>query len=101
FVNSIRIGMAGSSTELEPIRTIVYQSLDELSADIVRVSGNGIEIIVVTSLPSFINTFGSSGLLDLQNAIQSQNIVGSTYTFRIYAFRAVVMAIDSFDFLIY
>ena len=101
LVNSVRIGVAGTETGLEPIPTPVYQSLEELAGDIVRASGNGVQEIVVSSLPSILHSFGSNGITDLNDAIESQEVVTITYTFRIFAFRAVVMAIDSFDFLMY
>ena len=101
LVSSIRIGVAGTGTGQESIRTSVYHTVDTLANDIVIASGNGVEEIVVSSLPSILNSFGSTGLTDLHDAIESQGIVEITYTFRIFAFRAVVMTIDSFDFLMY
>jgi len=101
LVNSIRIGVAGTETGLEPIPIPVYQSLEELAGDIARASGNGVREIVVSSLPSILYSFGSNGITDLNDAIESQEAVIITYTFRIFALRAVIMAIDSFDFIMY
>ncbi len=101
YVNSMRIGVAGTSTTLEPIQLPVYQSIDELVRDIARASGNGIQEIVVSSLPSILHSFGSSAITELYTAVHLQESVATTYTFRIFALRAVVMAIDSFDFLMY
>ncbi len=101
FSNSIRLGIVGSQVGLESVHSPVYQTMEKIATDIAIASSNGIEEIVVRSLPSIVSSFGISGISQLRDAIQSLNIVEITYTFRIFAFRAVVMAIDSFDFLMY
>ncbi|MHA2425032.1 MAG: hypothetical protein ACXAEF_09610, partial [Candidatus Thorarchaeota archaeon] len=98
---SIRIGIAGASVGLQSVSVPVYDSLELLASDIIIASSNGVDEIIVRSLPSLISSFGSNGISNLQTIIQSLSMVDITYTFRIFAFRAVVMAIDSFDFLMY
>ncbi len=101
FANSIRVGIAGTDVGAVPIRLPVYTTVEELAKDIVIASGNGVDEIIVRSLPSIISSFGASGISLLTDAIHSLEIADVTYTFRIFAFRAVIMAIDSFDFLMF
>jgi len=70
-----------------------------LVSDLTISAGNGVEKLTVSSLPSLFSTFGSSGLSDFRGAIDSQTFAEITYTFRIYAFRAVFIAIDIFDLI--
>jgi hypothetical protein len=101
FSKSIRLGIVGSQVGLESVPTPVYQTMEKIATDIAIASGNDIEEITVRSLPSIVSSFGLSGIGQLRDAIESLNVVEITYTFRIFAFRAVVMAIDSFDFIMY
>lgn len=96
-ISSIRLGTIGLTNGLDLNPSPVYQELDELAMDIVIASGNGVAEIVLSSLPFLISTYGENGPTQLKSEIESIGIVEVTYTFRVYAFRAVIMAIDSFD----
>jgi hypothetical protein len=61
--------------------------------------GNGISKITIGSLPSLLSAFGNNAIAELRTALDATTQGVATYTFRIYAFRAVFIAIDAFDFL--
>ncbi len=96
---SMRLGNAGNSTDVSGRVDNVYERIDVLFNDIALAAGNGVHALTIDSLPSFLNTFGAVGLTQLRNSIEAMEQGLATYTFRIYAFRAVFMAIDAFDFL--
>ncbi|MHA2220936.1 MAG: hypothetical protein ACXAAO_02645 [Candidatus Thorarchaeota archaeon] len=95
----VRFGEVGNSTDIQGRQDNVYQSLTVVANDIALAIGNGVTKIVLGSLPSLISAFGSNAVSSLRSAIDDITIGISTYTFRIYAFRAVFMAIDAFDFI--
>jgi len=96
---SIRIGEVGNVSDIDDRSEIVYESLEILCNDIVLASGNGVDNITIDSLPSLLSSFGSTAVTDLRGLINTVSTASATYTFRIYAYRAVFIAIDSFDFL--
>jgi hypothetical protein len=98
---SIRLGHIGNLTDIFGRTDDVYTSLDVVTNDITLSIGNGIRMITLDSLPSILNRFGETSLSALTDAIDDSTQGIATYTFRIYAFRAVFMAIDAFDFFIF
>ena len=96
---SLNLGEVGNSTDVFGRSDDVYEDLDVLVNDIGLALGNGVEQITLSSLPSFLNAFGNNSLPTLRTAIDGLQYAVSTYTFRIYAFRAVFLAIDAFDFI--
>jgi hypothetical protein len=96
---SIRIGEVGNITDIDGRSEFVYETLDILADDIILATGNGVGNLTIDSLPSLITSFGSSALTDLRTILNTNEIASATYTFRIYAYRAVFIAIDSFDFI--
>ncbi|MHA3963433.1 MAG: hypothetical protein AM325_007820 [Candidatus Thorarchaeota archaeon SMTZ1-45] len=98
---SIRIGELGNSTDVLSRTDNVYENFDVLVNDIALTLGNGVSLITLESLPSFLNAFGSDALTTFRLAIDETENGVATYTFRIYAFRAVFLAIDAFDFLMF
>lgn len=99
YAESMRLGIAGNRSGIDPISSPVYSDLTILATDIAIASANGVAEIVVCTLPSILTSFGNDSLTSLRTDLQSITESQVTYTFRIYAFRAVVMAIDSFDFV--
>ncbi len=100
-IHSMRLGIAGNLTGTSLIQYPIYESMSLLVNDMVIASGNGVPQIVISSLPSIISTFGFNGLSDLRSSYDSNTDANVTYTFRIYAYRAVMMAIDSFDIIMF
>ena len=96
---SIRLGNTGNSTDISNRVDNVYESIDVIINDIALAAGNGVHTITLDSLPSFLSSFGDDALYQLRNSIDAIVQGVAAYTFRIYAFRAVFMAIDAFDFL--
>jgi hypothetical protein len=96
---SLRLGEVGNSTDVLGRADNVYEDLDVLVNDIALVLGNGVPRITLDSLPSFLNAFGNDSLSTLRLSIDAIEYGVATYTFRIYAFRAVFLAIDAFDFI--
>jgi hypothetical protein len=96
---SMRLGNIGNSTDVLSRIDTVYNSIEVLVNDIALAAGNGIHVLVLDSLPSLLSTFGSDALSKLRNTIDATIEGLATYTFRLYAFRAVFMAIDAFDLL--
>lgn len=96
---SIRIGETGNSTDVVGRIDNVYEDLGILVNDIALASGNGVAQITLNSLPSFLTAFGNDSLSTLRTSINTAQQAIATYTFRIYAFRAVFIAIDSFDYI--
>ncbi|MFW9932064.1 MAG: hypothetical protein ACFFDR_05345 [Candidatus Thorarchaeota archaeon] len=97
--DSIRLGVAGNNSGSSILADPVYEDISILVNDIAIASGNGVTQIVISSLPSILSSFGEDGLALLRSEFEKVDEAIVTYTFRIYAFRAVMMAIDSFDFI--
>ncbi|MHA1863135.1 MAG: hypothetical protein ACTSWA_05145, partial [Candidatus Thorarchaeota archaeon] len=97
---SIRIGEVGNVTDIDDRSENVYENLETLCNDIVLASGNGVVNLTIDSLPSLLTSFGSSAISDLRDLLNTIDTATATYTFRIYAYRAVFIAIDSFDILL-
>jgi hypothetical protein len=95
----LRLGEVGSSIDILGRENTVYVSMDVLVNDIVLAMGNRVRMITISSLPSLLSTFGDDALEQLWTAIGEADYGVATYTFRIYAYRAVFMAIDAFDFI--
>ncbi|NHI89946.1 MAG: hypothetical protein EAX87_10505 [Candidatus Thorarchaeota archaeon] len=98
---SMRIGEAGNSTDIFGRPDSVYQDMNTLVNDIALAGGNGVEQVTLESLPSFLNAFGNNSLNEFRSAVDGVETGISTYTFRIYAYRAVFFAIDAFDFIMF
>jgi len=96
---SIRLGAVGNLSDVHDRVNEVYNTLQLIAEDIAIASGNGASRITLESLPLLIATFGPDVLDDLSAEMSGSTRVGVTYTFRIYAFRAVFIAMDSFDFI--
>jgi hypothetical protein len=96
---SILIGEAGNVTDIDGRSEIVYETLDTLCDDINLATGNGVGNLTINSLPSLLSSFGPSTLTDLRGLLNTTSTATATYTFRIYAYRAVFIAIDAFDIL--
>jgi len=96
---SIRIGEVGNVTDIDDRSENVYENLETLCNDIVLASGNGVVNLTIDSLPSLLTSFGASAISDLRDLLNTIDTATATYTFRIYAYRAVFIAIDSFDIL--
>lgn len=94
---SIRLGTVGNEFDIRGRQNEVYNTLEVVAEDVAIASGNGVSRVTLESLPLLLSSFGSSALADLSTSISGVTRVGITYTFRIYAFRAVFIAIDSFD----
>ena len=94
---SMHLGMAGNESDVYGRLSTVYGSMKSLAADIAIVSGNGVGNLTVDSLSSLLHSFGPSALQSLKAALEETLSVQVSYTFRIYAFRAVFIAIDIFD----
>ncbi|TET09837.1 MAG: hypothetical protein E3J86_07135 [Candidatus Thorarchaeota archaeon] len=95
----MRIGEVGNSTDVLGRTDDVYDTLDIFVNDIELAVGNGISEITIGSLPSLLSAFGNNAIAELKTALYATTQGVATYTFRIYAFRAVFIAIDAFDFL--
>ncbi|MGY5878942.1 MAG: hypothetical protein RTV31_01770 [Candidatus Thorarchaeota archaeon] len=96
---ALRIGEAGNLTDVQGRSEIVYDTLVTLCNDIILATGNGVGNLTIDSLPSILTSFGPTALSDLRGLLDATSTATATYTFRIYAYRAVFIAIDSFDIL--
>ena len=96
---SMRIGEVGNVSDIEGRTEIVYESLEVLGNDLAIITGNGVGQLTIDSLSSLISSFGPNALSNLRELLDSVIVAPVTYTFRIYAYRAVFIAIDSFDFI--
>ena len=96
---AMRIGEAGNVTDIQGRSENVYETLETLCQDIILATGNGVHNLTIDSLPSLISSFGPNALLELRELLDTVDTATATYTFRIYAYRAVFIAIDSFDIL--
>jgi hypothetical protein len=96
---SMRLGDIGNATDTFGRLEVVYGTLGLICDDIILATGNGVDRLTIGSLQSLLTTFGSNALSDLRELIQATSTAVATYTFRIYAYRAVFIAIDSFDIM--
>jgi hypothetical protein len=94
---SMRLGVVGNESDIQSRPNQVYNSLESIAEDLVIAEGNGVPSLTLESLPLLLSTFGPDGVEHLMTSIEDITQVGVTYTFRIYAFRAVFIAIDAFD----
>ncbi|MBD3407161.1 MAG: hypothetical protein GF411_13665 [Candidatus Lokiarchaeota archaeon] len=90
-------GLYESGVRLGDIGHEVYSDSRTIQNDIVIIAGNGASTISISSLPQLLN-HESFPLLGLIIDISGVDV---TYTFRVFAFRAVFIAIDSFDLLLF
>jgi hypothetical protein len=96
----IRLGEIGDSLDIDGRQSYVYNDINVFSMDVALATGHSVERIIVGSLPSLLSASGNYTIEDLGFIPLPMTPVGvSTYTFRIYAFRAVFMAIDAFDLI--
>ncbi len=98
---TMRLGEVGNITNSVGNITPVYESFDIIANDIALASGNGVEHLTLDSLPSLLTSFGPMAISELRDSLSKTTSAKSNYTFRIYAFRAVFIAIDSFDALLF
>jgi hypothetical protein len=96
---SLRLGEIGNSTDALGRTDNVYDDLAVIANDIALAVGNGVQRVTLESLPSLLSAFGNDSLSTLRSLINETEHGVATYTFRIYAFRAVFIAIDAFDFI--
>jgi hypothetical protein len=94
---SMRLGAVGNESDIHSRTNLVYNTLDSIAEDLVIAEGNGVSSLTLESLPLLQAAFGPYAVDNLMTAINGITQVDVTYTFRIYAFRAVFIAIDSFD----
>lgn len=93
---SMRLGTVGSITDIQGRENPVYGSMESIVVDVAS-AGAAVNYITIESLPALMEAFGEKGIEELRIELESLDSVVITYTFRIYAFRAVFIAIDSFD----
>jgi hypothetical protein len=98
---SIHLGHVGNSTDTSGRHDTTYKSIETAINDIALSVGNGAAALTLDSLPSILESFGEQALSTLVAAVNTAAQGVATYTFRIYAFRAVFLAIDSFDILMF
>jgi hypothetical protein len=96
---SVRLGEVGNSTDINGRTADVYNDIDVLLNDIALTSGNGVQQMTLESLQSLLSAFGNNSISNLRTAIGELDSGTATYTFRIYAYRAVFLAIDAFDLI--
>ncbi len=96
---SMRMSEVGNRSDISGRMDPIYNSMDSLTRDIALSFGSGVGGITLGSLQSLLMSFGSGSIETLRTSIDAVTSATATYTFRIYAFRAVFAAIDSFDFL--
>jgi hypothetical protein len=95
-ITRLRLGeiMPSPSSNQEQIDS--YNEIGTLADDIAISLGNGAQSVTVVSLPQGLSLFGSEFLTNLKAILESISEVPITYTFRIYALRAVLQAVDAF-----
>jgi hypothetical protein len=93
---SCRLGIVGEVEFLDGRDNPVYQTSDTIASDVAVCAGHGLSSLTITSLESLLRTEGGLSVNQLKTRILDAGTQTVTYTFRIYAFRAVVFAIDSF-----
>ncbi len=94
---SLRIGVAGDLTGHDGRHTDVYSDIAVLASDVGIISGCGVERVTIESLNSLMTVLGRQAVDTLKTAISAIGPQMINYTFRIYALRAVLMAIDMYD----
>ncbi|MEM4736075.1 MAG: hypothetical protein QXS20_10215 [Candidatus Thorarchaeota archaeon] len=72
-------------------------SLASLVSDIVIAGANGVQRVTVSSLDGLTAGPGVDGVTMLRAALNAAGPQDITYTFRIYAFRSILMALDTLD----
>ena len=88
---SLRLGDVGlSSNETE------YTKTEDISRDLAIVGGCGVDTVTIQSLQG-IAALGDDALSRIVSLTGVSDSIPITYTFRVYAFRAVINAIDSFE----
>lgn len=95
----LRLGEVGNSTDVIGRQDSVYETMDVLCNDIALALGHGVRKLTIGSLQSLLSTFGHDTIDELRSSIDATQNGVATYTFRIYAFRAVFTAIDVFDII--
>ncbi|MFO7836563.1 MAG: hypothetical protein R6V83_07910 [Candidatus Thorarchaeota archaeon] len=98
--DSLRMSNVGISTTTE-VSDSVYSEIDIISDDILLASSGSPECITVESLTSLLASFGEESIDYMAESISNNERVDVTYTFRIYAFRVVFVAIDAFDLIFF
>ncbi|MCF2137969.1 MAG: hypothetical protein K9W43_12115 [Candidatus Thorarchaeota archaeon] len=88
---SLRLGTVDPS-----VNSTGYRSIEGIGSDMALAGGCGVQRVTIESLQGLI-ALGDDALSDLTGLVDVSQFVPVTYTFRIYAFRAVTLAIDSFD----
>lgn len=96
---TMRLGEIGNRTSISYSIEPVYESFETLNNDVKLAVGNGVSTLTIDSLPSLLFSFGENAIVDFYDSLLESRVGISNYTFRIYAFRAVFLAIDSFDIL--
>ncbi len=91
-----RLGIVGQVLDIHDRVNPVYQTVEAIAQDVVICSSNVNSAVAISSLESLMRNEGGDSVADLRDAILDVGEQSVTYTFRIYAFRAVVFAIDSF-----
>ncbi|TFG31562.1 hypothetical protein EU527_12155 [Candidatus Thorarchaeota archaeon] len=97
---TMRLGDVGNDTDIEDRPAPVYETFDILNNDIKLAAGNGVDTLTIDSLSSLLSSFGPNAIIDFHESLSTTHSGSSRYTFRIYAYRAVFIAIDSFDILL-
>jgi len=92
---SLLVGTGGNVTDVMARTNPVYTTLQSLVTDIAIASGNGVQTVVISSLQTLLSSYGA----DVLSHLRTTDTQPVSYTFRIYAFRAVFIAIDSLDVL--
>ncbi|NHJ14624.1 MAG: hypothetical protein EAX95_13170 [Candidatus Thorarchaeota archaeon] len=93
---SMRLGTVGNVSDSLGRLNDFYGTLGSIAYDIAA-AGGAVERVTVESLPAMLLGYGEDALTSLRQELAPLQSVPITYTFRIYAFRAVFIVIDSFD----
>jgi hypothetical protein len=96
---SLRMGELGNRSDILGRPNPVYNDLSSFGSDLALAAGSRVSNITLGSLGSLLSSFGSGSVGPLRDTIDAITTAVATYTFRVYAFRAVFQAIDSFDFM--
>ena len=95
----LRLGEIGNSTDGSGRQNYVYDDLNVFCNDVALATSHGVSRLIIGSLPALLSAYGNDAIDSLRFIIDMTQVGVATYTFRIYAFRAVFMAIDAFDFI--
>jgi hypothetical protein len=95
----IRLGQAGDRYGEDTSNQTIYADLTRLVDDVRISQSNGVPRVCIDSLSSFLESYSETGIIDLASSVLTSFEVPVTYTFRIYAFRGVLQAIDALDFI--